>query len=138
MERSSELRNLVLAFYDAASKGDVASLEGLFSHGSELLVIGADPGDWWTSRASVMRAFRAQMAELGGTMPIADSNPRAYCDHGIGWAVDRAKIVLPDGRKVPFRFTAVFREEGDGWKIVHQHFSIGAEYEPTADEPHPL
>lgn len=125
MEQSSELKNLILTFYDAASKGDVSRIEGLISGQDEVLFIGSDPDEWWTSSASLVKAFRTQIEALGGTMAITAGDPQAYCEGTIGWVADRPKFRLPGGAEVSFRLTAVCRREEDGWKIIHQHASIG-------------
>jgi SnoaL-like protein len=42
----------------------------------------------------------------------------------VGWIVDYPTFVLPDGRSMRTRLTAVTREEGDGWKLVQLHISV--------------
>lgn len=125
MEQSSELKNLILTFYDATSKGDASRLESLLSRRSELLFIGTDPNEWWTNSSSIVQAFRTQIEALGGTMPITAGDPQAYSEGTIGWVADRPTFRLPGGAEVPFRFTAVFRREEDGWKFIQSHVSIG-------------
>jgi hypothetical protein len=51
--------------------------------------------------------------------------PRGYADGHVGFAVDQPRFVLPDGRFVAARLTAVLSQESEGWKVVHLHFSIG-------------
>ena len=125
MEHASELKSLVLAFYDAVSRGDVSRLEGLLSRRGEVLFIGTDQNEWWIGRSSLVQSFKVQIGELGGKMPITGGDPQAYSEGTIGWVADRAKFSLPDGAEVPFRLTAVFRKEEDGWKIIQEHISIG-------------
>ncbi len=125
MEQASELKNLVLTFYDAVSKGDVSRLENLFSRQDEVLFIGTDPEEWWAGSSTLVQAFRRQIEELGGAMTIIGGDPQAYSVGAIGWAADRPKFRLPGGAEVPFRLTAVFRREEDGWKIIQQHVSLG-------------
>ena len=125
MEQASELKNLVLTFYDAVSKGDVSRIESLLSRRDEVLFIGTDPSEWWTGSSSLVQAFKVQIEELGGTMTIVGGDPQAYREGAIGWVADRAKFRLPDGAEVPFRLTAVFRMEEDGWRIIQEHLSIG-------------
>lgn len=33
--------------------------------------------------------------------------------------------MFPDGSRLATRLTAVLRREGDDWKVVHLHFSVG-------------
>jgi ketosteroid isomerase-like protein len=51
--------------------------------------------------------------------------PRGYAEGNVGFAVDQPRFVLPDGRFVATRLTAVLCQEGERWKIVHLHFSVG-------------
>jgi hypothetical protein len=39
--------------------------------------------------------------------------------------IDRPTFHLPDGRTVPFRFTAVWLREPQGWRIVQANNSPG-------------
>ena len=43
----------------------------------------------------------------------------------MAWVADEPTIEMPDGSSVPARLTAVMRIDGDRWKIVHAHFSVG-------------
>jgi ketosteroid isomerase-like protein len=123
MTPSPELRDLTLRFYDAATRGDHAALATLYA--ADALLIGTDPTEWWTGTDTIARVFQAQIEAMGGSMPIVPGDPRAYAEGAVGWAADQPRFRMPDGTEVPFRFTAVFRKEADGWKVVQQHVSIG-------------
>src|SRR3712207_8697592 len=43
-----------------------AFLEGLVSRDAGALMIGTDSREWWAGRETIMRVFRAQLAEVGG------------------------------------------------------------------------
>jgi ketosteroid isomerase-like protein len=49
--------------------------------------------------------------------------------------VDRPSFVLSDGSYLPTRMTAVLRNEADGWKVVHLHFSVGVPDEEAIQPP---
>jgi hypothetical protein len=49
----------------------------------------------------------------------------AFVECTAGWAGGCAAILLPDGQNIPIRVTAVFHQEGEEWKIVQHHVSIG-------------
>ena len=57
-------------------------------------------------------------------------DPQCYQEGTVGWCADRACIILPNGTQQLVRLTAVFRREGDSWKLVHSHASFGV---PNAD-----
>ena len=47
MDRSPELRDLLLGFYEALSKGDASFIDRHFSVAEHARGIGTDPGEWW-------------------------------------------------------------------------------------------
>ena len=99
-----------------------------FSKKDGVVAIGTDAMEWWTGYATITRVFKAQLEEAGGFQILADT-PQAYRDGSIGWVADQPTLKLPDGTKIPFRSTAVFQEEQDGWKIVQWHVSAGVSNE---------
>lgn len=65
------------------------------------------------------------MEQMPGLQLRAGERLSAFQHGPIGWAPDQASIVLPDGSEIPFRITAVFRNEGAVWKVVTTHLSLG-------------
>ena len=53
------------------------------------------------------------------------ASPRACEENGVGWLTDGPTWVVPDGSRIPTRVTTVWRQEGDRWRIVHLHLSVG-------------
>lgn len=126
MKPAPELRQLTLRLYAAIASGDVAALDRFFSDQDEALLIGTDPDEWWTGHATIVRAFRTQMEEMGGGFPLVAGQPQAYADGNVGWVADRdARFQMPDGTEVPFRLTLVLHREAGTWRIVQQHVSFG-------------
>ena len=125
MERSPELRDLTLRTYEAMSRGDVAFFERLASRQAGLLAIGTDPDEWWGDYDSLIRALRAQLAEVGGGFPITPGDVQAYREGSVGWAADRATFDFPGQPPLPFRLTLVFHQEEGEWKAVQWHTSLG-------------
>ena len=80
----------------------------------------------------VLSAFRAsgealplrEIAARGG-LPVQGSSPQAFRSGAVGWVDDQAQWIRPDGRTIPFRLTAVFHHDGEEWRMVQAHFSIG-------------
>ena len=134
MEKSPEIRDLILRMYQAMTTGNLAFLEGCVSHQPEIISIGTDPGEWWVGYETILRANRSQWEEVGDTgggmrMRVIGADPQAYRQGDIGWVADRATFEFPGGAAVPFRLTAVFCHEDDGWKLIQQHSSVGVRNE---------
>ena len=124
MEPSTELKNILLHYYEAGSQGRIDLIEQLLSHEDGTVVIGTDPNEWWEGYEKITSIFKAQFKEMGG-MTLIPGDPQAYCEGSVGWAIDRPRFRLPDGKEIPIRFTTVFYRESGEWKIIQQHVSFG-------------
>ena len=122
MEQSSELKDLMLRFYEAFSRGDTAFMERIISNQADVLMIGSDPNEWWAGTATIMQALKAQVQAGIQAIP---GDLKAYREGSVGWIADSMKFVLPDGTEVPARFTIVFHQEDGEWKLVQGHASVG-------------
>ena len=125
MESSTELRDLMLRFYQALTASDRPFLEQIISHQPGVLNIGTDPKEWWSGYDTFLQVAEAQFQEMGGSAHIVGANPQAYHEGSVGWVADRASLELSDGTQLPFRITAVFHLEDGAWKLVQSHYSIG-------------
>ncbi len=130
MERSDELLGVVVGFYEALSKGDLGFFDRHFSRSEGVRGIGTDPDEWW-SGGRLAEVWQEQIEAMGGSMPLEPGQPEAYTEGTVGWVADRPALVLPDGGRLPLRFTAVFHREDDDWKLVQSHGSIGVANEET-------
>lgn len=120
MRRSAPVRDALRRFYDRVSANDVASFDELVSDDPAVLVIGTAPGEWIRERDRLRFGFET----VGyGLEPGPD--PAGFEEGSAGWAVDEPTLRYPDGTRVATRLTAIFRREGDTWKLVHAHFSVG-------------
>ncbi len=128
MEPAPELRDTILRLYEAFSRGDADLVERLTSRQEGLVFIGTDPNEWLEDIQSVRQLLQAQ---AGAGITVVPGDIRAYREGSIGWAADRGAFRLPDGTEVPFRLTAVFRQEDGDWKLVQEHASIGVPNEET-------
>lgn len=128
MRESKALKKLYLEICEALSKGDAAFFESRFSQEDGVLAIGTDPGEWWAGYSAITKIFKAQLEEAGGFKILADA-PQAYREGPVGWLAGRPMLRLTDGSEIPFRLTAVLREERDDWEIVQWHFSAGVSNE---------
>lgn len=124
MNPSVELKQILLRLYESKSVGDVDTLERLISHREDVLAIGTDPGEWWIGYTTIDRILRAQSKEMGKVI-IKAGEISAFEEGTVGWASDKAKMQLPNGKEIPVRVTTVFHKEDGEWKIVQQHVSVG-------------
>lgn len=125
MNQSVELKNVLLHLYESLSSGDIVAIEHLFSHQDGVLAIGTDPNEWWAGYDTIDRVFKAQLPEMGGNVKIKAGELNAFVEGTAGWTADSATMQLPNGQGIPIRLTAVFHREGEEWKIVQYHASIG-------------
>jgi ketosteroid isomerase-like protein len=124
MQEMPELRTVMAGFYKALSSGDAATIDGLICDHAGVLGIGTDPDEWWDGHGTLLDKMKTQMNEMGG-VKIVGSDPRAYSEGTVGWVADRPRFKLDDGTESPFRLTAIFHKEKDGWKVVQFHTSVG-------------
>jgi SnoaL-like domain len=132
MEPAPELVALLQRYYAASAQGDTTFLEMLIARRPGALVIGTDPAEWWRGGDEIVQTWTSAWQQRGG-LPVEDSQPEAFRVGDVGWVADRARWRLPDRRLVPFRLTAVFQHDGQEWRMVQAHFSLGVPNETIAD-----
>jgi ketosteroid isomerase-like protein len=124
MEPAPEVRDAYLYFTKALSSGDASSLLGTFSRVPGVVEIGSAPDAWSEGYESITNRLTAVFREIAGTS-IEPGEVRAFQEGTVAWLADRPIMTSPEGMRVSARITAVFRREGDGWKIVQSHLSMG-------------
>jgi ketosteroid isomerase-like protein len=125
MERSDELKQVVLDFFAAFARGDAAYMDQMCSRQEGVVMFGTDPQERWSGHETILHAFRVQAQELGGGLPIRANNPQAFALGSVGWADDQPIFDMGDGQQFPARFIGVFEREGGEWKMVQGHLSLG-------------
>ncbi len=133
MQPAPELIDLLHRYYAASGRGDADFLAQYVSRAPEAVVIGTDPGEWWTGGDAIIATWGGAWRSRGGLV-VRDSAPVAYRNGVVGWALDRAIFVAPNGATAPFRLTAVFEDSGEGWRMVHAHFSLGVPDDEVFDD----
>jgi ketosteroid isomerase-like protein len=133
MKQSSEIKQLMTRFYEEASKGNFDVVDGFVSQ-DDVRWIGTDPNEWWETPAAVSKAWRDQTAAVGTPLRITAGDFVAYQQDNVAWLSDRPVFHMADATTVPFRLTAVWLREPDGWKIVQFHASVGVPNEKLAEE----
>jgi SnoaL-like domain len=123
LRESAEVREAMLRFYELRSAGDVEGLKRMLSDEATLM-IGTTEDEWMDDRASWIGE---------GALRMEPGDTRAWEDDHVGMFADRPTLVLPDGGRVRTRMTAVLRKEGDDWKLVSAHFSVGVPDEEVVE-----
>ena len=124
MQPAPELCALLERYYESSAQGDTSFLDKLIARHPGALVIGTDAAEWWRGGDQIYETWSAAWSQRGG-LPVEGSRPQAFRSGDVGWLDDRAVWRLPDGRTIPFRLTAVFHRDGQEWRLVQAHFSIG-------------
>ena len=120
MEASTAVRDAVLGFYRGVTEKEVDRFDEIVSSDGATMVIGTAPGEWVTERPRLRFGF-----ETEGVTLDAGPRPVGYREGTLGWFADEPWFGFPGGGGMRTRVTGVVRLEGDRWKIVHMHFSVG-------------
>lgn len=115
----------MLRFYELFSAGDPVAFAEQITAEEEPFVMGTDWDQWTVGRDGWLEGYAIQIAEIPGLRFEAGARLAGWADGGVGWAADQPDLVFPDGSVVPVRATAVFRQEGGGWRLVNLHVSFG-------------
>jgi len=134
VERSDAVRDGMLAFYERFSAGDAEAFANGIATCDGVSVIGSGPGEGHGDRDSWLHAYATQIGAMGIRLEGGD-DPVGYEEGTVGFGTDTPRFVLQDGSYVPTRMTAVLRQEGGEWKIVHLHFSVGVGDEDAVQSP---
>jgi ketosteroid isomerase-like protein len=118
MHESPQLRQTALRFYDRFSANDVDSFDSLVAEDARLFIGTADD-EWFTDRAALRSGFGFDGLSLDA------HDPRGWEEGTMGWVCDRPVLRSPATGAIRTRFTGVFRRDGDAWKLVVSHFSVG-------------
>ena len=128
MERSRELRGLVIAMYQEFGACD-PGLVDIFAEDDAVVGIGTDPMEWWVGGPLVKAIYRQQLTEVAseiGRFDVIPGEIQALVNGDVGWVIDNPTFVfgegMPDWR---VRSTMIFERQGAHWKCVHWHVSLG-------------
>jgi ketosteroid isomerase-like protein len=125
MQRSPELEDLVSRWFAAATRGDASVVDAFVSANPDVCLIGSDPSEWFRGGEAVAQFLRGEVTNAGGLAQFSPEGTEAFEEGTVGWATTRLTITLPDGRHVSPRWSSVFHREGDTWRFVQTHASIG-------------
>jgi adenylate cyclase len=122
MKPSPEIEAIVRRIWSARKRGDLETLNGLWSESEHLLIVGSDEHEWIEGSRESVLVTNVQVQEW----PIQESELiriRAFEDGNVGWAAFAERRTNPNGRTTVFRRTMVFVLEAGSWKIIQSHFS---------------
>jgi hypothetical protein len=132
---SAGVRDGINAFYDAFSSGDPARFADVIADVDGVSVLGSAPDEGHDSRAAWLASYEAGVAGDMAGIRLEGFDPQGWEEATAGFGRDTPSFVLPDGSRLPTRLTAVLRREGDAWKVVHLHFSVGVPDEDAVVPP---
>jgi SnoaL-like protein len=124
LQRAEDVEDRTRELYAAIERGDSSFPADFIAHGDESLVIGTDPGEWWSGYEQIVGTWSKQIKETAG-VTFEDSGLRAYASGDVAWVADQPTVKLPDGNSVTLRLTGVYRREDGVWKLAQWHASIG-------------
>ncbi len=87
MERSDELRDLMLATFEASSSGDTSSIDRLVSHQDGVRHIGSDPNEWFEGE-QVVEVLKQEMQDNIVRVSLP-GEVGAFVEGTVGWASSR-------------------------------------------------
>jgi hypothetical protein len=134
MHSSAAVQQGLAAFYAAYSSHDPARFADALASGDGVSVFGTAPGEGRPDRDAWIEGYSGSVPELGLRLE-GGPRPRGYAEDGFGFALDEPRFVLPSGRYVPARLTAVLRMEDGRWRVAHVHFSVGVPDEQAWQGP---
>ena len=107
-------------FFDRLSASDVPAFYDLVDLGEASLVMGTAPGEIVTEEERLRFGFEAEGLALSPGIEHG-----AWEEGNLGWYVGEPIVTLPDGSKLSWRITTVWRRSAEVWKLVHMHASVG-------------
>lgn len=123
LHRSEELRAVAARQWAAFRQGDLERFFATYSSASGLTVIGTDESEFVEDRARFVDYVRTQFELVGGT-PFGEGMVDAWVEGDVGWTTTRS-TVTSNAVERALRVTSLFRLELEGWRIIHEHWSVG-------------
>jgi len=133
MDRSPELEKFIVAWFDAATRGDPSLVDRHVSRHEGTRLVGTDPGEWFEGAAAAEFLKKGLQGPGGGVRSLSDLE--AFSEGTVGWGMTRFTLTFPDGSSVSPRWSAVFHREDGEWKFLQLHASIGVANEESGWVP---
>lgn len=123
MEDAPEIRAIILAWFEAAAKGDASWRDRHVSRAAGTRIVGTDPDEFLQGEAAY-EFLRHEAMAVGGKIRVTVGHVEAFKEGSVGWGVALPTVFLPDGATATPRWSAVFHQEAGAWKLVQLHASI--------------
>ena len=123
MEPCADLQEIIVNWFHAAAAGDASWRDRHVSRHPNLRIVGTDPDEWLEGELAY-RFLKDEAESIEGKVQVQVPDVEAFSEGSVGWGVARPVITLGDGRKVSPRWSAVFRREDGGWRMIQLHASI--------------
>jgi hypothetical protein len=123
MERSAELQDIILAAFEDYSSDNASLIERHTSRQAGVRLIGTDPNEWFEGEQAA-EVLKREAQDPSFRVSSLDEL-EVFVEGSVGWASGRPTWMLEDGTEIPSRWTAVFHQEDDEWKMVQAHTSVG-------------
>lgn len=133
LTRSDELRSVTTRYWAAFRRGDADAVIARYSLASGMTMIGTDESEYIQDPDRLVEYTRAEFGSLGG-WPLGEAKIDAWAEGDVGWSIIRSTVGADDLRHA-LRVTLVFHLEHDEWRVVHQHWSVGAPNEDVIGIP---
>jgi len=117
-----EIRKLLNEMIEAQNSGDAPRLRTMLSERPDVVHIGTDAAEWWTS-GQVVGAVAA--VGSGDDVRAVADDIDVHVQGDIAWVEGRGRFTRADGAERPVRMTGVLVREDGRWKVVQSHASIG-------------
>ena len=124
LTRSEELRSVTSRHWDAFRRGDGQAAISRYSLATGVTMFGTDVSEYIDDPDKLVR-YRRKEFEVLGNWPLGEAEIDAWTEDNVGWSVIRSTVGFGEASRA-LRVTLVFRLEGDDWRVIHQHWSVGS------------
>lgn len=129
MNESTAVADALRTFFAKNASGDVTTFDEVVTGNEAVLAIGSTAREWFAGQKAVRGAYG-----LEGVL-IDPGDVDGWENGATGWAIARPTFSVPGGPSFRLRFTAVFVQEDDAWKLVHLHGSYPVPDETAMEHP---
>jgi hypothetical protein len=125
MEQSNELKAFVQDWIEKAHF-DPANIAKFWSQQPGSLCIFTAPHEWLPGYQAILDYYQATLP-ADSAIQIRIRDLVAYREGAVGWIAGHPEFILPDGKEIAVRITAVLHQEEGEWKFVQYHVSAGVD-----------
>lgn len=124
MQASPELQDVISGWFKSVAEGDLAWADRHVSLRDGVRLVGTDPTEFLEG-GKVAGFLKDEAKAMGGVVKVSLALVEAYQEGSVGWGLAMPTLILPDGKQISPRWSAVFHQEDGEWKLVQLHASVG-------------